>query len=315
MPRSFLEHGELDELLQLAELPRAASVRVLADRGFDNIVRRVELADGRIVVSRTDRQFGEVAIRRNCLLIERGVPTPVALAATEPSALFDCAPGTLLGDLIDTDTSSAAAWRAVGAAYRQVHAIDADVDVITAVGVDAVTMDPVARAHADVAAASRGVERRLPDAIHRLGALHELIDTAAPSLRCAPLRLLHGDVNMWNVLVDDQAACIIDWDDPAIGDPAREIALLDKHASLFIGVGLDAAFFHGYGQSAIEPNTSLYRLILTLSWAASSDWDNWDRQRLPNELRRRTAGWLQTLLAYLADIELHLERTHQLCRP
>jgi hypothetical protein len=81
---------------------------------------------------------------------------------------------------------------------------------------------------------------------------------------------------------------------------------------LFNGNGLDPAFFHGYGQTCVEPNTALYRLIATLSWAASSDWDNWDRQRLPDETRRRMADWLQTLLAFLTDIQLHIERTHNL---
>ena len=254
-------------------------------------------------------------MRRNRLLIGRGIRTPAVLAVTERSALFDYVPGVLLGDLIDTTRCSPEAWHAVGAAYRQVHSIDADVDVATEMAIDAPMMDPVERAHADVEGASRGIERRLPEAMRHLPALHELIDVAAQSLLSAPVRLLHGDVNMWNVLVDVYDAWIIDWDDPVIGDPAMEIALLDKHASLFNGAGLDPAFFHGYGQTAVEPNTSLYRLIATLSWAASSDWDNWDRERLPDELRRRTAGWLETLLAYLTDIELHIGRTHQLCRP
>lgn len=241
------------ELFRLAALTSPVTETVLTDRGFDNVVRLFQIAGGRTVVSRTGRSFGDAAIRRNRLLIERGVPTPAILAATERSALFDFAPGTLLGDLIDTQVCGSEAWRAVGAAYRRVHSVDADVDVISALGVDVPTIDPVERAHADVEGSRTGIERRLPEAIRYLPALHALIDVAAHSLRSAPVRLLHGDVNMWNVLVDGHDAWIIDWDDPAIGDPAMEIALLDKHASLFDGVGLDAAFFEGYGQSCVEP--------------------------------------------------------------
>ena len=119
---------------------------------------------------------------------------------------------------------------------------------------------------------------------------------------------------MWNVIVGDDGdrVWLIDWEEPRVCDPAMELALLDKHASLFNGRGLAPAFFDGYGRAAPEPNTSLHRVVQTVSWAASTDWDSFERQDLPADLRRRTHEWLGTLLAYVAELPAHIERLRSL---
>src|SRR6266536_2099267 len=113
---------------------------------------------------------------------------------------------------------------------------------------------------------------------------------------------------MWNVIVSDDRAWLIDWDKPRIGDPAMEVALLDKHTSLCNGRGLGEAFFDGYGHPPAEPNASWYRVVQTVRWAAGSGWDSFERQGLPPALRARRRQWLSTLLAYVAQLPAHIER-------
>lgn len=57
-----------------------------------------------------------------------------------------------------------------------------------------------------------------------------------------------------------------------MGDPAKEIVLLDKHVSLFNRVRFRPAFFDSYGSTLVEPNTSIDRVAQTLQWATSGDW-------------------------------------------
>lgn len=111
---------------------------------------------------------------------------------------------------------------------------------------------------------------------------------------------------MWNIIVDGDDVTLIDWDYPRVGDPAMEVALLDKHAALFNGRGLPAAFFAGYGHGPTEPNTSIHRIVQTLAWAASEDWAAF--ATMPPDLSARAAQWHQTLLAYVARLPAHVER-------
>jgi aminoglycoside phosphotransferase (APT) family kinase protein len=119
------------------------------------------------------------------------------------------------------------------------------------------------------------------------------VDRAAGPLRGAATALGHGDINMWNVIVADDRAWLIDWDEPRVRDPAEEVALLDKHAWLFNGRGLGPAFFDGYGRAPVEPNTSLHRVVQTVRWAASGDWDSFERCDLSGELRARTRALVE----------------------
>lgn len=117
-----------------------------------------------------------------------------------------------------------------------------------------------------------------------------------------PATLLHGDVNMWNVLASPTGSTLVDWDSPRIGDPRNEIALLDKHASLFNGHGLPDAFFDGY-EAPRDEVMGLLRLVGTVQWAASSDWESFESTELPGDLKERTKRWRRALLDQLDDID------------
>ena len=114
---------------------------------------------------------------------------------------------------------------------------------------------------------------------------------------------------MWNVLVAHDRATPVDWDAPRVGDPAKEIALLDKHVSLFNRAGIRPAFFDGYCSTPVEPNTSIHRVVQTLSWATSDDWIDTERDPLVSaELKALHASWLPILLDHVRHLPRHLDR-------
>ncbi len=302
-------------LLRAAGLPDATTVRQLSGRGFDNEVYVAWLLCGRQVVVRRWRHPREPEQARATFLEAHAAPAPRLLAATCDASLYDFAPGTLLGDLIETGRATPATWRMVGSAYRRVHAIGFPAELVGELQPHQIILrpnDPVAQMHAWIDECVPGFRQRAPGALEHLAALHDIVERAAASLRTQPTALLHGDVNMWNVIVGDDAVSLIDWDYPRVGDPAMEVALLDKHASLFNGRGLHAAFFDGYGHAPVEPNTSLHRVVQTMTWAAGDDWSAFDQQEFPAELHKRTRAWLKELLAYVAQLPAHVERLRML---
>lgn len=234
-------------------------------------------------------------------------PAPALLAASERGSLIEFIDGHLLGDLIEAARDTAEVWRIVGAAYRRVHAVGfpaglageelaPDRFVVTPV-------DPVEHLHRQIDDARPGLHQLLPDRVADLPALHEVVQDAAVALRAASAAFGHGDINMGNVLITPEQAVLIDWDSPRVADPAMEIGLLDKHASLFNEAGLPDAFFTGYGQPPVEPHTRLHRLVQTLEWATSSDWAAFEADpALPTELVHRARGWLPILVDYLRDL-------------
>jgi hypothetical protein len=311
-PSPALEES-LAALLRDAELPAAESVRRLSGRGFDNEVHVVRLADGRQVVLRRGRRARDPEIARAAFLQAHGVPAPRLLAAHRHASLYEFAPGELLGDLIESGRATDRMWELVGLAYRRVHDVSFPSRLEGEFGPRRLILrpvDPVEQLHTRLKECAPGLRRRCRGALVYLPALHELVDSAAGPLQSATTALLLADDNMWNVIADAEGdrAWLIDWDGPQVGDPAMEVALLDKHASLFNGGGLPAAFFVGYGQPATEPNTSLHRVIQTVRWAASRDWGELEEQDLPPEQKERARGWLRTLLAYVAQLPDHIER-------
>ncbi len=308
-------HSEevLAALLREAGLPAAVDVRRLSGRGFDNEVHVAQLAGGRRVVLRRWRRPREPELPRAAFLAAHGVPAPRLLAGNRYASLYEFAPGELLGDLIEMGRATEGTWRLVGMAYRRVHdvsfppGLEGDFDPHRLI---LRPVDPAAELHARLRECAPRLRRCAPGALPHLPALHELVDRAAESLRRAPTALLLADDNMWNIIVDTahDRVWLVDWDGPQVGDPAMEVALLDKHASLFNERGLPAACFSGYGHPAIEPNTSLHRVVQTVRWAASRDWDSFEEQDLPVDLKERARRWLGTLLAYVAQLPEHIAR-------
>lgn len=314
---TFSPRDTLDELLTQANLPSAVSQTGHAGRGFDNEISTVVLADGQRVLLRRFSQPRAAEGPRAGFLDQHNLPVPALLASSERGSLLEVIDGDLLGDLIESGHDTADVWRLVGEAYCTVHAVGfpaglagenlaPDRFVLTPV-------DPAEQLHRQIDDARAGLERLLPDHVTYLSRLHTVVQDAAPVLRATPTAFGHGDINMWNILITPERATLIDWDAPRVADPALEVALLDKHASLFNNTGLPDAFFTGYGQPPAEPNTSLHRLVQTLAWAASSDWAVFETDpTLPAELAHRARGWLSILVDYLRDLPAHLDRLHRL---
>lgn len=294
----------LSDLLWAAGLPAAVALQPLRGRGFDNELLAARLADGRQVVLRRRRTRGEPEHTRARFLEAHGLPAPRLLAGNGDASLHEFVPGELLGDLIEAGRATPAVWEQVGAAVRRVHAVGFPAHLEGALSPDLIVLrpcDPVADLHASLEAAIPGLARRAPAALEHLAALHDLVDRAAAPLRDAPTALLHGDPGMWNIIMDQHGAVLIDWDRPLVGDPARELALLDMQAMLFNGQGLDPAFYRGYARPAPQPNTALQRVLQTFVWAGSDDWDSACTQP-PPEQSARAQRWLQALLADLARL-------------
>lgn len=298
-------------LLAQAGLPPATGTTPRSGRGFDNEIVVVDLPDGRRVVLRRWSAPRPREHARARLLSDHDLPAPGLLAADDHASLVEFAPGELLGDLIEAGRDTAEAWRLVGVAYRRVHDVTFPTGLAGTVHPDRIELtpvDPVAVLHDQIDGSAPGLRRLLPEYAVHLPALHEAVDAAAGPLRMAPTALGHGDINMWNVLVSPERATLIDWDFPRVADPAMEVALLDKHASLFNGKGMPRAFFDGYGPSP-EPNTALHRVIQTLTWAAGPDWADIEADpHLSPDLKQRARTWLPTLVDYLRDLPRHIQR-------
>jgi aminoglycoside phosphotransferase (APT) family kinase protein len=305
----------LDGLLREAGLPPSVSTAEPTGRTFGRQVHIARLADGRrVVLRRWDPPRRPEGLRAR-FLAWHGVPAPALLAASPDASLHEFADGELLGDLIERGEARDEAWRLTGRAFRRVHEVRFPAGLSGDVGPDRITLhaaDPVAQMHAWIDECGPGLARRSPTALAHLPALHRSADRTAERLRAATASLLHGDVSMWNVVVGEGRAWLIDWEEAAVGDPARELALLDKHASLFDAAGVPPAFYEGYGGPPPEPVRSLHRVVQTVRWAASSDWESFAAKDLPADLHRRTRDWLAILLAYVERLPEHLERLRRL---
>ena len=303
----------LEDLVREAGLPDVTAMSRLAGRGLNNRLYAARLADGRQMVLRIRTQ-GLIPERARAQFLQTSeLSVPRLFAASGNASLYAFAPGITLGDAIESGTATREDWTMVGRAYRQVHEVRFPREVEGTVGPDVITLrpaDPVARLYDDVERSIPGLERLLPETLPFVPDLHRLIEDAAPGLRESTTALLHGDVNMWNILIAPTRATLVDWDEPAVGDPAAELALLHQHASLFNGSGLPRAFFNGYGRGPIEPNTSLHRLIGTIAWLTSDDWVSFER--LDPDLRARTRGWFRGLFAWTERMPEHIERLRTL---
>ena len=69
-----------------------------------------------------------------------------------------------------------------------------------------------------------------------------------------PETLIHGDLALDNVLVDERGdLALIDWADGGLGDPRHDIALaLQTKPELTLSAGALEAFFAGYGCAPLD---------------------------------------------------------------
>ncbi len=299
----------LEGLVRDAGLPGVTDTYPLPGRGADNRVVAARLADGQRVVLRIRPSDGVPERARARLLEAYRLPKPRLLSEAGNAALYEFAPGQPLGDTVELGTARAEDWTKAGRAYRQVHDVAFPHRLagdVSAAGIFLRSADPVAEQHATLRAATDRLTELLPIAARAIPALHRQIDAASTWLCSAPTSLLHGDVDLWNTVIDPSGATLVDWDEPMVGDPARELALLDMHASLVNGRGLPRAFYNGYGRGPIEPNTTIYRITGTIAWLTSDDWDHFEG--LDADLRAKTRSWFRTLQDWTSRLPEHVDR-------
>lgn len=314
---NFLRQEDcLRRLLDSAGLADAVTLQPISGRGFDNEISYALLADGTKVVMRRWLEPREPERLRFRFLEESGLPVPRLLAATDTSSLVEFLDGNLLGDLIERGACTSDVWRLVGDAYRQVHSLRFPARIAGTLAPDGFWLapsDPVKELQDALLTAEGRLCAIAPEIAKYVPDLQRIVAAASPRLRSRTTSLLHGDINMWNIIVDERRAWLIDWDEACVGASSREVALLDKHSSLFNGTGMDReAFCEGYGRDWLEPDTSIHRVIQTLTWAVSPDWEVLGARDAPAEIRGRVAAWRAELFRYLGDLDSHIQHLYSL---
>ncbi|MGW4213149.1 lipopolysaccharide core heptose(II) kinase RfaY [Lentzea sp. NPDC004789] len=113
--------------------------------------------------------------------------------------------------------------------------------------------------------------------------------------------LLHNDVNLYNIIVGNGRATLIDWDNPGQGNPLDELAAFEEHLYLH-GTSLPPAFWTGYGSTPDLNLLRTHRIAGCIGWLASADWREWEDDRtLRPELLDRVRNWRELLAGWLAD--------------
>ncbi|MGI5506988.1 lipopolysaccharide core heptose(II) kinase RfaY [Lentzea sp. CA-135723] len=113
--------------------------------------------------------------------------------------------------------------------------------------------------------------------------------------------LLHNDVNLHNIIVNDGEATLIDWDNPGQGDPLHELAAFEEHLYLH-GTVLPQAFWTGYGSTPDPDLLRVHRIAGCIGWLASEDWQEWEDDRtLSADKLARVRSWRRLLAKWLAD--------------
>jgi aminoglycoside phosphotransferase (APT) family kinase protein len=139
----------------------------------------------------------------------------------------------------------------------------------------------------EMASTPRGIHRRWEDYVHLLLDEHldrcieagfvdnplaeeirELFQAMRPALANRPMRLLHGDLGIHNIVVDPASkdvTALLDWEDALVGDPLFDIAMV----SSFHPERRLPAFLQGYGLAQPNPDerrlVALYFLRIALS--------------------------------------------------
>jgi hypothetical protein len=113
--------------------------------------------------------------------------------------------------------------------------------------------------------------------------------------------LLHNDVNLYNIIVSDDEATLIDWDNPGQGNPLDELAAFEEHLYLH-GTSLPQAFWIGYGSTPDPKLLRVHRIAGCIGWLASEDWREWeDDGALPERKKTMVRNWRRLLAEWLAD--------------
>jgi hypothetical protein len=296
----------LHELVAAAGRPEVTSFEPLRGHGFNHEILRATLADSQQVVLRHLRQESRpLPLGQARFLAEHDVPAPALLGGNEFATLYEYIPGDMLSALVAEDRMTEDKWRSAGTAFRRLHAVRFPKGLNGVFGPEELVLrstDPVRDLHAMLVDAEPRLKVNLPFVVPHLPQLHELIDDNAEPLREAPTALLHWDVYPANIIVGPSQTTLIDWGDPRVGDPAKEIAALDEHIYLINGSQLPDAFFDTYGPRP-QPNTAIHRLTGAIGWFSEGPFAGWKiNPDLDPDLKARVTRWRAALVTYLTDI-------------
>jgi aminoglycoside phosphotransferase (APT) family kinase protein len=237
-----------------------------------------------------------------------GVPAPRALAVTDGALLETFEPGEVLGEVLARNGSAdlAPAWHEAGRAWRRVHRIEPTEALrsMLAGGPQRRADTWYERVLTDTEAHLRAVGERRPDLEVDAARVRRLLSSARVLLEDRPVRLLHGDAHLWNVLVDRRAgrwtcASILDWELAEVGDPVWDLVGFHLLRRRDVGPTPDA-FFDGYGDPGPPVVWGLYELVLHL-------WQAIDVAAWPVPLPSHRAAE-----EYLADLPIRLRRLERL---
>jgi len=299
----------MDRLIAASGLPAPVSVQTIDSdgNGLDNRLMMAELTDGRMVVMRQSRVATTSPRRRVDFLRANGINTPKLFASDDAgAALWEYISGQTLADSVANGTADRTAWRRTGAALAELHAVTFPASLEGTIDADSLslrTTDPVESLLDNLAASGPWVEKHRPRLRGALEHVRCFIADRATQIRTARPSVLHGDVNLLNIVVNEDEARLIDWDFPRVGQPLAELSALDEHAYLHGLDGLPSSFFEGYDRPVPRDLLLAYRIVGCIGWLASGDWEEWDRApELPDAARSRLDKWHQRLLDWSIGI-------------
>jgi aminoglycoside phosphotransferase (APT) family kinase protein len=175
------------------------------------------------------------------------VPAPLGIDAARSVFYQQRMPGRSVADLIDAD-NAVALMRRVGAVHAAVHALT----------VDGVPGRPLADQLDGVRADAAWVAFAMPGEAGAVAAVERHVVSELEALVPGSPAFCHGDPAIDQVLVDGDAAAIVDFDDAGIGDPYADLGAMVASLALDTrglphGTGAAEAYLDGYRESAGRP--------------------------------------------------------------
>lgn len=156
-------------------------------------------------------------------------------------------PGRSVADLIDAE-SAPALLRRVGAVHAAVHAL----------GVDEVPERPRADQLAGVRDDAAWVAFAMPGEAGPVAAVERHVVSELEALVPGARAFCHGDPAIDQVLIDGDAAAVVDFDDAGIGDPYADLGAMVASLALDTrglpdGTGATQAYLQGYREGSGRP--------------------------------------------------------------
>lgn len=275
--------------------------------GLDNTLIRATLEDGTEVLLRINPAKPTDPRVRARFLAQARVGAPRTYASDDSgAALLEFVPGRTLAEQLADGMADDRIWAGIGAAFARVHAVKFPAPLQGQLGPTELVLaplDPVDQLHANVDRVQPWVQGNQPHLLPAIDSLHQLIDRRGAEIRSETPCLIHGDVNLLNIIVSEDAVTLIDWDGPAVRYPLDELSALDEHVYLCGGAGLPSAFFTGYGRDVAADLLLIYRIVGCLGWLSGDDWTEWaDDESIPPPARQRLMRWHERLLRWTQRI-------------